>query len=265
MKSVQKMERLLYRTKLYLKRASPTILTCVGAIGVAATAATAVRATPKALRLLEAAADEKGGKLSRLETALTAGPIYIPAASVGLSTIACIFGANALNRRQQAVIAGAYLFASRMHREYKGKAKELLGSDADGLIREAVAKGKYIEAGNRPDYISASGEKQLFYEEHYGKFFERSKEEVLSAEYHFNRNFALRGYACLNEFYEFLGLPKTKAGETLGWSLDVGMELYGYSWVDFGHESFEMDDGLECCAINMPFPPTADYMDVNHC
>ena len=37
-----------------LKKASPTILTCIGAVGVVATAVLAVKATPKALEMVRA-------------------------------------------------------------------------------------------------------------------------------------------------------------------------------------------------------------------
>ena len=42
-----------------LRKASPTILTCIGAVGVVATAVLAVKATPKALRLIEIAEDHR--------------------------------------------------------------------------------------------------------------------------------------------------------------------------------------------------------------
>lgn len=48
----------------------------------------------------------------------------------------------------------------------------------------------------------------------------------MDAEYHLNRKFVLRGYASLNEFYMFLGLPQTNLGEVLGWTC-----TYGYSWI----------------------------------
>jgi hypothetical protein len=262
MKGLERMRRLLFKSKLHLKRASPTILTCIGAAGVVATAVMAARATPKAmelcemLRLYKVKNDED--EPSRAEYVKAAGPAYIPAALVGVATISCIFGANAISRRQTAAITSAYMLLDSAYREYRDKAKQALGEDAAAQIRELIAKDKY-EIGEYD--FTESGERQVFYEEFYGKFFERSKEEVLSAEYHFNRNFKLRGYATLNEFYEFLSLPKTELGEALGWSLGAGEEFYGYSWVDFEHRKVTLDDGLECLTIEMPFAPTADYLD----
>ena len=47
--------------KLFFKRNASTILTCVGGIGVVATAVVAVKDTPKAMQIIEKAKEE-GGK-----------------------------------------------------------------------------------------------------------------------------------------------------------------------------------------------------------
>ena len=83
-----------------LYRSSPTILTVVASVGVVTTTIMAVRATPKAIKILKEAELEKGEDLSKLEIIRAAGPIYIPSVLLGVSTIACIFGANALNQKK---------------------------------------------------------------------------------------------------------------------------------------------------------------------
>ena len=67
------MNSLLNKSQVFLKRNSATILTCVGAAGVIATTVTAVKATPKAMRLIEEAKVEKGEDLTKLETIPTIG------------------------------------------------------------------------------------------------------------------------------------------------------------------------------------------------
>lgn len=91
-----------------LYRSSPTILTVVASVGVVTTTIMAVRATPKAIKILKEAELEKGEDLSKLEIIRAAGPIYIPSVLLGVSTIACIFGANALNQKKQASLMSAY-------------------------------------------------------------------------------------------------------------------------------------------------------------
>lgn len=45
------------KSRLYLKRSSPTILCCMAAVGVVGTAVAAVKVTPRAMKLLEDATD----------------------------------------------------------------------------------------------------------------------------------------------------------------------------------------------------------------
>lgn len=96
----------------FLKRSTPTILTVLGGIGVIATSIMAVTATPKALKVLEEAEEEKGEELTVFEKVEVAGPVYAPAILTGFGTLVCIFGANALNKRNQASLVSAYTLLS---------------------------------------------------------------------------------------------------------------------------------------------------------
>mgnify|MGYP000867048717 CR=1 FL=1 len=87
------------------------------------------------------------------------------------------------------------------------------------------------------------------------KSFNMPISQVLQAEYHLNRNFALGGgFITLNQFYEFLGIEPVPGGDEVGWMVSDG--LY---WVDFDHQRTVVDDGLngevECWIIDAPFPP----------
>ena len=83
--------------KEFLRCNSSTILTCIGAVGVVATAVMAVKATPRALECIEEAREEKGEELTKFEVVNVAGPAYIPAVITGAATVACIFGANVIS------------------------------------------------------------------------------------------------------------------------------------------------------------------------
>lgn len=241
------------KIRLYLQRNSPTIVSCIGAVGVVATTIAAVKATPKALLLIENEKEsinkqlkEDGretrvDKLSATEIVKATWKCYIPTAIIGLLTIVCIFGANALNKRQQAAIASAYMMLDNAFKQYKEKAHDLLNDDDDAMIKKSIIEDKYSEI-------------TLFYEYHYGEFFERRKADVLNAEYQLNLKFASQGYACLNDFFELLGLPITQEGEVIGWSTQEG-----YSAIDFEHQLLELDDGMECTIINLPISPSICY------
>lgn len=240
-----------------LKRASPTILSCLGVIGVVATAVMAVKATPRALKIcgdLQLDHFEKGEEEpTNLDYVKAAWKPYIPSVAIGLGTIVCILGANGLNRKQQAAITSAYIFLNNAYREYKEKVKEVYGEDADCEVRKKVAKENY--SGD----TEVSDGKLLFYDELSCRYFERTMAEVLDAEYHTNREFILEGDVKLNKFYELLGLPLTELGEVVGWNSDSAAAFFGYQWIEFEHDLVTMDDGLECYILHLPFMPSPEF------
>ena len=245
------------RTQIFLKKHSSTILTIVGAVGVVATSVMAVKATPKALALLEEAKEEKytntgESDLTVVETVKAAWKPYIPATITGISTIACIFGANYLNSRTQASLMSAYAVLDSSYREYREKTKELHGDDVD--IKREIIKTKF------DSNMDLSGDKELFFDYHSMRYFESTFDEVKRAERIFNENFAMSGFACLNDFYEILGLPPVEYGDQLGWSTITNDDVYGYSELEFMYEKTELDDGLECWIMTMPCAPTLDYV-----
>lgn len=168
------MNNLVNISKSFLKRNASTILTCIGAAGVIATSIAAVKATPKAEMLLREAEEEKGDKLTPLEMVQTAGPAYIPSLLIGASTIACIFGANVLNTRQQATLMSAYGLLDTSYKEYSKKVKELYGEEADNKVKEEVTKEHYTEI---PETIPEG--KQLFFDFKTLNYFESTMDEVL--------------------------------------------------------------------------------------
>ena len=250
----RKMNNLVKQSQLFVKRNASTILTCVGGVGVVATSIMAVKATPKALRLIEVATEEKGEELTKLEVVKVAGSIYIPSVVTGIATLACIFGANVLNKRQQAALMSAYALLDNSYREYKNKVVELYGEAADIRIREELAKDKYEEAD-----ISEDDGKQLFYDEFSERYFHAKMEDVIRAEYAINRKISVWGGAALNEFYEELDIPEVDYGNFLGWSSGGLMEMTWSDWLDFTHEKVVMDDGLECHIISISVEPMFDY------
>lgn len=246
------MNGLLQVTQQFIRKNASTILTCIGGAGVVATSVMAVKATPKAMKLIEAKKEEKGEKLTVLETIETAGMTYVPAAITGVATIACIFGANALNKRQQAALMSAYALLDNSYKEYKKKVDELYGEGSDREIRDELAKDKYEET-------AVSDGKRLFYDEFSERYFEATTEDVLRAEYNINRDLSEGGGVFLNEFYEHLGLEPVDYGDYLGWSSCELIESTWYCWIEFDHRKVVMDDGLECTIISMRFEPTFDF------
>lgn len=230
-----------------VQKNSSTILTCIGAAGVIATAVLTGRATIKAVRIVDESETH-----SKKEIVKTVWKEYIPAAGIGITTIACIFGANALNKRQQAALMSAYALLDQTYKEYKSKVKDVLGEEAEQKVEDAIAEEKV------PDICQEEG-KLLFYEPNYGQGFERTMLEVQDAEYRLNQKFAVEGEASLNDFFELLGLNKTDTGDLIGWSQEMAWDNYNYTWIEFEHELKKTEGGREYYQINMPFPPTFGF------
>lgn len=249
------MNALVHRTKRFITRNAPTILTCASAAGVVVTTVMAVKAAPKALTLLEQAKEEKGEELTVLEKANVAAPVYIPTIIVGVSTIACIVGANMLSKRQQASLASAYALLDSSYKDYKKKVAELYDDSVDQKIKAEIAKDKYDE---EEPIVLDDGE-ELFYDEFSGRYFNATLYTVQHAEYQLNRDIQTQGHASLNDFYEYLGIDPIDGGDALGWSEGGNLAHYWQDWVDFNHHKAVLDDGLECCILSFFEEPFLDY------
>ena len=264
MKSKDSLQTVWQKYISYLKRGSPTILTCIGAIGVVATSIMAVHATPKALTMIHKDSrlkhDGDPYAYSKMEAVESAWKCYIPTILVGTSTIVCIFGANILSKRQQAALTSAYTLVNNAYQEYKNKVKELYGEETHQKIIDSIVKENCKDV-----YISAPGfcdcssldfdehnpeDNRLFYDVFSNRYFESSVIRVIEAEYHLNRNWWLGAGICLNDFYELLGLDAIDGGEELSWFPEDGI-----NWIDFNHHKTVLDDGLEVYVIEFVFTP----------
>lgn len=251
------MNKLLSKSQVFLKRNSSTILTCVGAAGVIATAVTAVKATPKALLLLEDAKNEKGEDLTKLEMVKVAGPAYIPSVVLGAATLACIFGANILNHRSQASLMSAYALIDSGYKDYRKKVDEIYGEESGAEVRAGIAKDKYDG-----ESVKMEDGKRLYYDFYSQRYFEATPYDVKRAEYEVNRTLMMDDAVYLNEWYNLLDLEPLEHGYDFGWNTCANMDAYWQTWVDFHHEKVIMDDGLECIIISFmqdPFPEFEDW------
>lgn len=258
----QLLQKLGSKSKVFFKRHSATILTCVGAAGVVATTVTAVKATPKAISLIEEARAEKGEELTKLEVVKAAGPVYFPSLLLGASTIACIFGANVLNKKNQAAITSAYVLLDNSYKEYKKKVEELYGGDAHQNVVTAIAKDHY-EDEDISDLDFGEDEK-LFYDSYSEQYFLAKQEHVIKAEYETNKKIFAVGSANVNDFYNTLreqgvDIQLHPGGDNLGWSTGILEAHYWATWLDFDHFNTEMEDGMECMIIAFRCDPMFDY------
>lgn len=247
-----------------MRNKTSTILSCLGATGVIITSALAIRATPKAYEKIKAdsRSNHNGDPYAytRKEAFLSAWHYYIPTTVIGASTIVCIFGANTLNKRQQASITSAYALLNQSFQEYKNKLKELYGEEAHQKIIDSIMIEKtddvYIHSIGSMDCISLSfderdeKEHRLFYDSFSKRYFESTVAQVLEAEYHFNRNWILGSAIYINEWYTFLGIEGIEGGDSLGW-----FWCDEIAWIDFNHHKVTLEDGLEVYVIDIVYDP----------
>lgn len=248
------MNGLLNKSRVFVKRNSSSILTCVGAVGVIATTVAAVKATPKAMQLLDRAKEEKGEVLTKAEKVKIAAPVYIPTMVLGVSTLACILGANILSKKSQASLMSAYALVDSSYKDYRKKIDELYGEEAGTQVRAEIAKDKYNE-----EPIQVKDGKRLYYDMYSQQYFESTPFEVQLAEYELNKSLMLEDGVYLNEWYRHLGIDQLEQGFDFGWTVGANMEAYWQTWIDFKHEKVVMDDGLECIIISFAQEPFPDF------
>lgn len=240
----------------FLRKASPTILTGLGVIGVVCTSVLSVRATPKALALIKAKKDElETDKLTPQELVETTWKCYIPPALVGASTIACIIGIGVLDKRNQAALTSAYAMVNESYKQYRQAAKKVYGEDADNKIHAEMAKDAQVASYDWGYQVynmdmDPESEQVLFYDLTSKKYFTTTMAAVLNAQYHVNRNLAIRGDCSLNEYLSFLGVEGIDKGDEMGWDISYMVEEMDRYWLDFDNQKTTLDDGLECIVID---------------
>ena len=179
------------------------------------------------------------------ETVSVALPAYIPPIAFGAGTIACILGANVLNKKQQAALISSYALLEQCYKKYRDTLVDLHGPAADEEVRENMVND-HVEL-QRAQYdlmrtdVRTPDALVRWYEPISKQWFTAYEREVMDAEYHLNRNYSLEGAADVNDLLYFLNIPDMgDKGTRLIWDMCVE-ELM---WIDFQHLSAEDENGV---------------------
>ena len=235
-----------------LSKNSPAILTSVSVVGVATTAILAVKATPKAMRLIEELEEYK----SELDEPVTKKDIiketwkcYIPAMVVGGATVACIIGSNSINTRRNAALASVYSLSEKAMKEYQAKVVETIGEKKHQEIKDKVASEriKNDPVGDKEIVITGNGE-MLCYDALSGRYFKSDIEKIKSSINQLNRDLLSEMYITLNDVYYTLGLAPTKLGDQMGWHVENGL-------VDPRFSSQLTENGVPCLVLDFAVEP----------
>lgn len=240
--------------KASISRHSPEILTGIGIAGMITTTILAVKATPKAIKLIEA---EKQAKhvdaLSPVDTVKTVWKCYIPAAMTGVSSIACLIGSNAINAKRNAALTTVYTLSEMARNEYKEKVIETIGEKKERTIKEKVdAERIKRDPVSKKEVIITEKGTTLCYDHVFGRYFKSDIDIINRAMNKINREIVINMYASLNDFYAELGLSPVEMGYDLGWNIDDGT-------IEIEPSSQLADDGTPCLVIDYNISPKYNY------
>lgn len=257
--------------QLGVKKHSPEILTGIGIAGMVTTTVMAVKATPKALilieeekrrqnhKLLEEATANGWEKVEHIETLRPVEAIkvtwkcYIPAAVTGMMAILCLVGASSVSARRNAALATAYTLSETAMKDYRQKVIETVGEKKERVVKEAVAKEKVEQnpVTNNEIIITEKGD-TLCYDVISGRYFKSDIDKINKALNETNRRLLRDSYVSLNDFYYEIGLDGTKIGYDLGWNISQSM-------IELVFSSQLATDGTPCVVLDYDKMPQYNF------
>lgn len=257
-------------------RHTPQILIGLGIAGMVTATVLAVRATPKALQLIEEEIERKNEEeaalatqdgyevcqeieeLKPLEAVKVCWSSYIPAILVGTASTICLIGANSINTRRMAMLTTAYKLSETALLDYKNAVIETIGEKKEHEVKEKVYGKKLTEnpVETKEIFITKKGN-TLCYDSFTGRYFESDIEQINRAINILNRRMTLEFYISLNDFYEEIGLETSKLGNILGWNSDWGL-------LEIEKDAMLASDGRPCLVIDFVNPPKYDYSCFSH-
>ena len=249
------------QTKRFLIKHQPEILTGVGIAGMLTTTVLAVKATPKAIRLLEEKKEElEVDTLTPVETVKATWKCYIPAALTGVASTACLIGSSSINVRRNAALTAAYKLSETALSEYKSAVVETIGEKKEHLIHDKIAE-KQIERNpiDKSSIIITEKGNTLCFDPFSGRYFKSDIDKIRKAENTLNKQILTDAFGegvSLNDFYDELGLPHTKRGYEIGWNVDNLVEIYLSAQIAGEETEYE---GTPCIVIEFTTPPKYDF------
>lgn len=235
-------------------RHAPEVLTGFGIAGMFTAVIFAVRATPKAVKIIEERETEKGEELTKAETVQTAWRCYIPTAAACLGAVICFISANAVHAKRSAALTAAYALSESALLEYRQKVIDTVGEKKEEIIHTAVVQDKIDKTHPAKSEVIITGNGDtLCFDAFAGRYFHSDKAKIDRAVNELNRMILSDDFASLNDFYDLIGLKHTELGDSLGWN----SKHRGY--VDARFSSHLTEDSRPCLAISFNVAPKYEY------
>lgn len=187
------------------------------------------------------------------QTGVKLAKLYAPSILLGgLSIASIVMGQNILKKRNIAIMA-AYTAVDTGFKRYRKNVVDRFGEQVDKELRYNI-KAKEVEKTIKDEKGKEKKVKEIEYTidgnplrnvSEYAKFFDEwtSTEHHKDSEYNLmflrrqqdyaNEVLKAKGHLFLNDVYEMLGIPKTKAGQVVGWIYNEE-NPNGDNYVDFG-------------------------------
>lgn len=206
-----------------LKKHSPEILTGLGLMTIASSVVLAVKATPKALWVIEHEEIEQAHPLSTKEKVKVAGKLYIPAAAAFVAGSACIIGASSIHLHRNAALAAAASLTDATFKSYREVVSEKIGEEAEKDIHKEVAAKKMEEHTPETKIINLpNGDDTTWcYDPLVDRYFWSTRNVIENAVNVFNRQMRYDMRLSVNEWFDTLGLDHADLADDLGWDIDT--------------------------------------------
>ena len=258
-------KNMINKVKFNVVKHSPEILMGIGIAGVVTSTVLACRSTLKVKDILE----DKETNMNNVKEVLAEGredyteedarkdktiimtttairmmKLYIPSVIIGAGSIACLLEPHNVMRNRNAGLAAALAATTESFKQYRERVTAKYGDEVDKEMRYGIKKEKKEKDGKKTkeDIVVGCDEKEL---SGYARYFNESNinwtddPQFNMMFLRQNQNWAndkliSQGYLYLNDVYDALGFPKTKAGQVVGWVYDPKNNECGDNYVDFG-------------------------------
>ena len=238
---------------LGVRKRAPALFLGFGITGMFTTTILAVRATPKALSLLEERQAEQEDDLTAIEKVETAWKCYIPAAITAGLSVACLIESHKIHGRRNAALATVYSLSESAIREYQEKVIETIGPKKEKDIRDQIDNDRIHKTpvAKREVIITGKGD-TLCHDVTSGRYFKGDIDQLRKVRNELNHQMMSDMSISLNEFYIAVGLNEIAIGDDIGWNVNRGL-------IELSFSSQLTEDGVPCLVISHANRPTYGY------
>lgn len=183
------------------------------------------------------------------QTGLKYVKLYAPSVVLGALSITAIISSNNILRKRNVALAAAYTAVDKSFKNYRNRVVERFGKELDKELRYNI-KSKEIEEtvvdddGKEKKIKKTVNVASVDEPSDYARFFDEycagwTKDPEYNLTFlkaqqaHANNLLREQGYLYLNTVYDMIGIPKTKAGQVVGWVYDESNPDID-NYVDFG-------------------------------